>query len=75
VDEVSDNRMFADPTDILGVAATPTASDIRKAKQDLALTYHPDKFHDLDALYRQIANRRMQEVNAAVDKIKNKGRS
>lgn len=74
-EEVRDNRMFAAPTDILGVSATPTARDIKKAKQKLALTYHPDKFHDLEALYREIANRRMQEVNAAADKVRSKDRS
>lgn len=72
VNELNEYRMFADPSDILAVSATPSADDIKKAKQSLALTYHPDKFHDLDALYREIAKRRMQEVNAAAERARKK---
>lgn len=72
VNKLNDYRMFADPSDILTVSATPSTDDIKKAKQSLALTYHPDKFHDLEDLYREIAKRRMQEVNAAAQKARKK---
>jgi hypothetical protein len=69
---LNEYRMFADPSDILAVSATPSTDDIKKARQSLALTYHPDKFHNLEALYREIAKRRMQEVNAAAQKARKK---
>jgi hypothetical protein len=45
---------------------------IKKAKQSLAVTYHPDKFNDLKTLYREIATRCMQEVNEAVWRVRKK---
>jgi hypothetical protein len=72
VNKLNDYRMFADPSDILDVSATPSADDIKRAKQSLALTYHPDHFHDLEDLYREIAKRRMQEVNVAAQKARKK---
>jgi hypothetical protein len=72
VDELNEYRMLADPSEILAVSATPSAEDIKKAKKTLALTYHPDKFHELNALYREIAKRRMQEVNVAAERARKK---
>jgi hypothetical protein len=72
VNELNEYRMLADPSEILAVSATPSADDIRKAKKALALTYHPDKFDELGALYREIAKRRMQEVNVAAERARKK---
>jgi hypothetical protein len=70
--EIPEYRMFADPNDILGVSSAPSPGEVRKARKTLALTYHPDQFHDLDALHREIAKRRMQEVNEAIERVKKK---
>jgi len=40
VNKLNDYRMFADPSDMLTVSATPSTDDIKKAKQSLALTCH-----------------------------------
>jgi hypothetical protein len=62
-------RMEAEDIQVLGLETGATARAIRAARNKLALTYHPDAFGDLSALLRDAATRRMQEINAAVDRI------
>lgn len=58
---------MGNPYEILGVAENASDSDIRDAYRRLARQYHPDNCNtDFE---RQMAEKRMQEVNQAYDEI------
>ena len=59
--------MSKTPYEVLGV--TPNASDdeIKQAYRNLARKYHPDRYTNTDLA--DLANEKMQEVNAAYDEI------
>ena len=58
--------MINDPYKVLGVSPDASDEEIKKAYRSLAKKYHPD-LHPGDAE----AERRMNEINAAYDQIKN----
>jgi hypothetical protein len=63
------HRMHAEYHDLLGVSKGASKQEIQKAKRAAALVYHPDKFPGIDEILRNMANRRMQEANAAADEL------
>lgn len=58
--------MISDPYKVLGVSPGAGDDEIKKAYRDLAKKYHPD-LHPGD----KEAERKMNEINAAYDQIKN----
>ena len=56
-----------DPYSVLGVQPTATDAEIKKAYHALARKYHPDKYRDSDLA--ELANEKMQEINAAYEEI------
>ena len=57
---------MADPYEVLGVARDASDDEIKRAYRRLAKQYHPDANPDDPA-----AAKKMQEINAAYDQIKN----
>ena len=58
--------MMDDPYKVLGVSPDATDEEIKQAYRRLAKKYHPDRNPD-----DKEAARKMQEVNAAYEQIKN----
>ncbi len=57
-----------DPYSILGLTANATDEEVKEAYRTLARKYHPDNYGDDNPL-KDLANEKMQEVNAAYDEI------
>ena len=58
---------MSDPYSILGVPQNATDEEVKKAYRDLARKYHPDAYADNPL--SDLAAEKMQEINAAYDKI------
>jgi hypothetical protein len=70
LDEIHSHRMEAEPEDVLMPLLSDREETPKARRQALAMTYHPDRYPILDQFLKDLATRRMQEVNAAFDKIK-----
>ncbi len=57
-----------DPYSILGVSREATDDEIKEAYRALARKYHPDNYDDDNPL-KDLANEKMQQINAAYDTI------
>lgn len=64
-DEIYNHRMQATTDDLLAPPRRAIALNPKQAQRSIALTYHPDRYLELDELHRQILTRRMQEFNGA----------
>jgi DnaJ like chaperone protein len=53
----------------LGVTNRSTPQEITAAFRKLAQMYHPDKVESLAPEYREIARRKMLEINVAYDSL------
>ena len=67
-----------DPYSVLGITSDASDDEVKEAYRKLARKYHPDNYGDDNPL-KELANEKMQEINAAYDEIQklraNKGRS
>ena len=57
-----------DPYSILGVSPKASDDEIKDAYRELVKKYHPDNYDDTNPL-KELANEKMQEINAAYDEI------
>ena len=57
------------PRQILGVGATATQEEIRKAFHKLAVQYHPDKVHHLGEDFQKVAHEKFMELQIAYERL------
>ncbi len=57
-----------DPYSVLGISSDATDEEVKNAYRALARKYHPDNYGDDNPL-KDLANEKMQEINAAYDEI------
>ncbi len=62
----------ATPWDVLGVSIGASEEEITAAYRRMAQMYHPDKVATLGPELKELADRRMKEINAAYDALKNR---
>jgi DnaJ-domain-containing protein 1 len=58
-----------DPWQVLGIELGASQQEIKTAQRRLAAQYHPDKVAHLAPEFRELAERRMKEINAAYDEL------
>ena len=58
------------PHEILGITVTASKEEIRIAYRKMASLYHPDKVAHLAPEFREMADRKMKEINTAYGSIK-----
>ncbi len=68
-DQIHDHRMQASHREVLQNLLSEEEVTAKKLKRELSLTYHPDHFQTLDDIFKDIATRRMQEINDAYEYV------
>ena len=58
-------RDAGEAREVLGVGPDPTREEISAAYRKMARMYHPDRVEGLGPEFRELAERRMKEINAA----------
>ena len=58
------------PYEVLGVKPTVSRSELAARYRELVQQYHPDKVAHLAPEFREVAEQRMKEINAAYDLLK-----
>lgn len=61
------------PYEVLGIKSRASEKEITSAYRQLVQQYHPDKVADMAPEFREIAERRMKEINAAYEELKRRG--
>ena len=60
------------PYEVLGIGVSASREEIRIAYRKMASLYHPDKVAHLAPEFREMADRKMKEINTAYGSIKSK---
>jgi hypothetical protein len=60
------------PYEVLGITATTSKEEIRIAYRKMASLYHPDKVAHLAPEFREMADRKMKEINTAYGTLRSK---
>lgn len=72
--EIHSHRMAVEPDELLSSLLTSATLELKKQVQILSSTYHPDKLGQMEKFFKDLANRRMQEINAAYAEVRGKGK-
>lgn len=59
--------------DLLGVEPGATPEEVAQAYRRMAMLYHPDRVSGLADEFKELADRRMKEINAAYNELKRHG--
>ncbi|CAG0995579.1 hypothetical protein RHDC4_02797 [Rhodocyclaceae bacterium] len=70
ISEIHSHRMAVEPDEVIAPLLTSETVEPKKQLQILSSAYHPDKLGPMDQLLKDLANRRMQEINAAFAEFK-----
>jgi flagellar biosynthesis component FlhA len=62
-------RSYKTPYQILEVPPTASRAEITKAYRKMAKLYHPDRVAELAPEFRDLAEERMKQINAAYEKL------
>ncbi|MBI4312620.1 MAG: J domain-containing protein [Chloroflexi bacterium] len=62
------------PYEVLDVSPEATPEEVRAAYRRKVQQYHPDKVADLGPEIRDVADKRMKEINAAYEELKRRMR-
>ena len=68
--EVGEGASMADPWEVLGLQPGASDDDVSAAYRRMAQMYHPDKVTNLGPELKQLADRKMREINAAYEALK-----
>jgi len=60
----------ADPWEVMGLQPGASDDDVSAAYRRMAQMYHPDKVTNLGPEFKQLADRKMKEINAAYEALK-----
>jgi preprotein translocase subunit Sec63 len=61
------------PHEVLGVPQRASEEEITSAYRRLVQQYHPDRVADMAPEFREVAERRMKEINAAYEELERRG--
>lgn len=70
--EIHQHRLAATASELLTPLLTTATPEPKKHLQALSSAYHPDKLDPINTMFTDLANRRMQEFNAAYTELKPK---
>jgi len=63
------NEKQKDPYEVLGIARNASPEEIKRAYKHLVSQYHPDKVHHLAGEFRELAEKRFKEIQAAYEAL------
>jgi preprotein translocase subunit Sec63 len=61
-----------DPYAVLNISTNATQDEVTTAYRKMAQMYHPDKVAGLAPEYREIAEKKMKDINAAYEQLQHK---
>jgi len=67
--KISDSAEEKDPYEVLHLPRTASPDEIKVAYKKLAGQYHPDRVHHLADEFKELAEKRFKEIQAAYEKI------
>lgn len=70
ISEIHSHRMAVEKDELIAPILSSETIEPKKQLQMLSSAYHPDKLGVIDQLFKDLANRRMQEINAAFSEFK-----
>ena len=74
-EEIHAHRMEVEPQEVLTPLLASQEVSAKDMKRILSMAYHPDRYAPYEQLFKDVATKRMQEINAAYDEVTKKNRN